>query len=226
MGALTLAVVATIAGVGWYKLAPQTASPPPARNAGSTAAPSPPREGPPPDQQAPQPPAGPAPLRAGRDYYVWVKLIEVHAKNPDGGRWETRGSAAPDLFYDLYWNKTKVYTSPTRDDRLIAEWDLLRLDLKDALLSGQVDLASAVNAPIIHLDDKGGGTVRLEVFDQDNLTFNDPAGNLDLPVESLHEGVNTLHPNPDGEGGLARVIIDFVPRDTSLPDLLQIASDR
>ena len=233
MGLLTLLVVAVIAGVGWHQLAATT---PVATNApgGGRREPLPPRR--PPAESAaapaadvpppPPPQTGPPPLRQGQDYYVWVKLIEVHPKNPAGGRWETRGSAAPDLFYDLYSNKTRVYTSPVRDDRLIAEWDLLRLDLKDALLSGQVDLASAVNAPIVHLADKGGGTLKLEVYDQDNFTFNDAAGTLDLPVESLHEGVNTLRPNPDAKGGLARVVIDMVPRDTSLPDLLQIASDR
>ena len=225
MALLTLGVVATVAGVGWRRLA--ATAPPPVRASG-TAAPEPPAFAvtPPQRNEPPTAAAGPPPLKPGRDYYVWVKLAEVRPTKADGGRWETRKDAAPDLFFKLYWNNTLVYTSPARDDRLIAEWDLLRLDLKDAILSGQVDIASAVNAPIVHLNEDGGGKLRLEFFDEDTLTFNDEAGTLDLPVESLHEGAATFNPNPDAKGGLARVVLDLVPRDTSLPDLLQIASNR
>ena len=235
MALLTVAVVATIAGVGWSRLEepiprkiaqqqrPRTSEFPPPRpspqaQAQIQAAPAPP---PPPPV-----PVGPPALRPGRDYYAHVKLVEVRPKKPDGGQWELRGDSAPDLFYKLYNGPTLVFTSPTRDDRLIAEWDLLRIDVLDAIQSRQIEVASAVNAPILHIDDGGGGTFKIEVFDKDTFTYNDEAGTLTLPVSTLKEGVNELNPNPDGEGGLARIVIDFIPRDISLPDLLQRASDR
>jgi hypothetical protein len=62
----------------------------------------------------------------------------------------------------------------------------------------------------------------LEIWDED-VSFNDEAGRLELAVEELHPGLNTL--TPEGSG-VARVVIDLVPRDTPLPDLLERASNR
>jgi hypothetical protein len=162
----------------------------------------------------------PSYLAMGRDYYVHVKLIELTPRRPGGGKWEPRGASAPDICFNLYWNGTRVFEGSEREDRLIGEWDLLRLDLKDALLSGQVEVAAAVNAPIIHAE--AGGVLTLEIWDED-VSFNDEAGRLELAVEELHPGLNTL--TPEGSG-VARVVIDMVPRDTPLPDLLERASNR
>lgn len=162
----------------------------------------------------------PAPVEAGRDYYVHVKLIELASKRPGGGKWEPRSASAPDVRFALYWNGTRIFSSAERGNRLIAEWDLLRLDLKDALLSGQVEVASAVNAPIVRAE--AGGVLTIEIWDED-VSFDDEAAKFDLPADKLREGLNTLTP---GEGGVARVLLDMVPRDTPLPDLLERASNR
>jgi hypothetical protein len=162
----------------------------------------------------------PAYLALGRDYYVHVKLIELRPRRAGGRKWEPRSASAPDIGFNLYWNGTRIFEGSERGDRLIGEWDLLRLDLKDALLSGQVEVAAAVNAPIVHAE--AGGVLELEIWD-DDVSFNDEAGRLELAVEQLHPGLNTLTPEA---GGVARVVIDLVPRDTPLPDLLDRASRR
>lgn len=201
MALLTLVVVAGIAAAGWWRLEQQPDRPRPGRSTRYAS-------------------TQPTLVQPDRDYYVHVKLIELGATNRDGGSWEVRSASAPDPYFKLFWNGTFVYESPVRDDRLIAEWDLLRLDLKDAILSGEVEVASAVSAPLISV--REGGILRLEIYDED-ASFDDEAGSFDLPIENLRQGVNTLTPD---DGGIVRIIIDVVPRDMPLPDLLERASNR
>ena len=228
MAVFTLLVVAGIALGGWWLIEnPKVAAadggesrnlPPaierdasqpsmPIKNAGA-ASPSGPSE-----------PAGPPTVRDGADYYAHVKLIELRNPPPDADAWDTNGGA-PDINYKLFWNDTLLFESSTRDDTLIAEWDLLRLDLRDALLSQQVEIATAMNAPLVNI--KGGGVLTVEIWD-DDLMSSDRAGRFDLPVATLLEGLNVL---TFDDGGVVRLILDLVPRDTSLPDLLDRASRR
>lgn len=203
MAILTLFVVAGIAAAGWWRIEQQD------QPRGRT-----------PSGSATNTSTQPTLVQPDRDYYVHVKLIELSPTNPDGGSWELRSASAPDPFFKLFWNGTFIYESPARDDRLIAEWDLLRLDLKDAVLSGDVEVASAISAPLISV--REGGILRLEIYDED-ATFDDEAGSFDLPIENLRVGVNTLTPD---DGGIVRIEIDLVPRDMPLPDLLERASNR
>lgn len=162
----------------------------------------------------------PVAVEPGSDYYVHVKLIELTPRRPDGGKWEPRGASAPDIRFALYWNGTRIFTGVERPNRLIAEWDLLRLDLKDALLSGQVEVASAVNAPIVRPE--AGGVLSIEIWDED-VSFDDEAAKFELAVKELREGTNTLAP---ADSGVARVLLEMVRRDTPLPELLERASNR
>jgi hypothetical protein len=200
MALLTLVIVVAIAASGWWRLEPRDT---PARG------------------QSPRyASTQPVLVQPGNDYYAHVKLIELNPTKPDGGSWEMRSASAPDIYFRLSWNGTLVFESAVRDDRLIAEWDLLSLDLKDAILSGEVEVASALNAPLIRAE--AGGMLALEIFDED-ASFDDEAGRFDIPVENLRVGINTLTPQ---EGGTARVVLDMVPRDMPLPDLLERASNR
>lgn len=204
MALLTFGIVVGVASAGWWFAGPQGPAAPEAEgDAGAEAD----AEGPSPEMLVPE-----------RDYYAHVRLIELKPTPPDGGSWDRRGG--PDIAFRLYWNGTAIFTGARRPDRLIAEWDLLRLDLKDAILSGQVEVASAVNAPIVRV--RPGGILTIEIWDED-VAFDDEAGKLDLPVQSLRRGINTFRPT---ETGVARIVLDMVPHDTPLPDLLQRASDR
>ncbi|MEL7238029.1 MAG: hypothetical protein AAGK78_04140 [Planctomycetota bacterium] len=158
-------------------------------------------------------------LAVGDDYYAFVKLIELKPTK-NGGRWDTASDSAPDIFFELYWNDTKIYEAEERDDRLIAEWDLLKLDVTDALLSGEIELGKAVNPPLVNVTAQG--TLSIIVYD-DDATLNDEAGRLVLTLAELRPGINTLVPD---EGDVSRVLLDMVPRDISVPELIQRASDR
>lgn len=207
---LTLILVAGTAGAGWWMLHNDVAA---------TSGPDDRRT----SYRTTSEPSGSVPstlLKPGSDYYIHVKLIEFRPVNEDDNPWDRGSGSAPDIAFKLNWNGTLLYEAPTRDDTLIAEWDLLRLDLKEALLSGQVDLASAINAPLINC--KEGGVLTIEIWDEDTI-FDDPAGKFDLPLSTLKEGINTITPE---SGGIARLVIDIVPRDLSLPDLLERASNR
>ena len=193
---LTLAVAAAAGYAGWRYWP---------RSVADTAAPPTPVE-----------PAAPETLTPGGDYYAHVKLIEAAAEF-DGDAWDA-GGGAPDLYHQLYWNGTKIFAAEERDDRLIAEWDLLRLDLKDALLTGEVDVATAMAAPLLRAE----GTLKIIVFD-DDPTFNDTAGEVTLELTVLRPGVNVIEPEA---GGVRRIVLDMIPRDLPLPDLLERASNR
>ena len=225
MAVLTVCAVAATAGGGYWLLVtgprpgsladdrPQSRMPP-ARETGSppkrTAAPAPP----------PPRPAGPPPLRAGDLYYAYVKIIELRPKKPDGESWDMRGGL-PDVTYKLFLNGEEFYQGDVRDNRLIAEWDLIKLNVRDALISGDAEVAGAVNARLVRA--RADATLRVEVYDDDSLTYSDLAGRFDLPMKSLHEGINVLRPE---EGGVQRLVLDLVPRDATLDELIDRANQR
>ena len=226
MAIVTVGIVAGVAGGGYYLLQQGPRPGPQAKEPGRM----PPserevRQRERAEQRAPTPkpkpkPAGPRLLRDGDDYYAHVKLIELRPEKPEGGAWDFRGGA-PDITYLLSWNGTQLHQGDHRDDRLIGEWDLLKLDLTDAVLAGEVEVATAVNAPLVRASD--GGSLSVTVYDDDDATWSDEAGRFDLPMKTLREGVNTFE--PDG-GGVARLVLDMVPRDATLPELLDRASQR
>jgi hypothetical protein len=158
-------------------------------------------------------------VAANGDYYVFVKLIEVNAKRGDGKSWDTGGSA-PDLYFNLFWNGTKIYTSPQRNDRLIAEWDLFSVNVKDAILQGTIDIPSALNAPLVRAEP--GGKLTIEVWD-DDTTMSDLAGRYDYSMAMLHPGLNKLEPQG---GAVNRIVLDLIPRDVKTTDLIERASNR
>ncbi len=221
MGFLTAALVAGVAVGGWWWQSQSQAGqvkrqPPDPRPRLDDPKP----DAPEPKQNQPQPePPAPRGLLTDGDYYVHVKLIELRPKNGDDA-WDVRGGT-PDINFKVFWNDTLLYEGPTRDDRLIAEWDLISIDVHDAVLSGELDVAGAVNAPLVRASE--GGVLRIEVWDDDDFTTSDQAGRFDLPMVTLRENLNKL---TFAEGGVARIEVDLIPRETDLPDLLERASDR
>jgi hypothetical protein len=212
--------VVGVAGFGWVAL--QQENEPVVRVDSSSPRLGQSQRGNPPPQQEPEPvPPKIVSLNLVRDgdYYAHLKLVELRPQKPDGDSWDGN-DGTPDINVKLFWNNTLLHESATRDDVLIAEWDLLRLDVRDALLSGEVDIGTAVAAPLVRAEE--GGVLRIEVWD-DDVSFSDRAGRFDLPLVSLKEGVNRF---TFDEGGVARLVLDMVPRNIDLPDLLERASDR
>lgn len=216
MATLTLLLVVGVAGGGWWLLQ-QRVEVGTQRRSGSRSQPANPSRVGSEDGGL----VGPPLLQPDSDYYAHVKLIELRAAPPDDddGAWDARGGT-PDINFKLLWNGTLLHESPQRDDTLIAEWDLIRVDLLDAIQTRQIDVASAMNAPLINVTENG--LLTIEVWD-DDVSFSDEAGRFDLPIATLTEGINQFNFE---EGGVARLVLDMVPRDLPLPDLLERASNR
>lgn len=177
-----------------------------------------------PGEDAP-PATGPASCVAGRDYYVLVKLVEFAPTKPGGKAWDravTRGSVAPDPKVKISWHGQQVYALPTREDQLIATWDLFRVSLTDVALSGgNVDVASSINAPILTAD--RDAPVTFDVYDAD-VSYDDLALSVKLNLLDLHEGDNAI-PTPE-RSGVKRLIVQVIDRATPLADLIAMAGKR
>ena len=161
----------------------------------------------------------PAELAEDQDYYAHVRLVEVRDDN-DGSSWDA-GGGAPDLVVTTFWNGTEVHASAHRDDSLTAEWDLLRVNVKDAVLQNEIDVAGAINAPLVQ--GGPGNLLSVEVWDDDDASFSDLAARLDLPTDLLVEGINRF---AFDEGNLVRLEIDLVPARLTLPELIDRYSNR
>lgn len=171
---------------------------------------------------APPPATGPKMLRTGQDYYVLVKLIEFNTREPDGSDWDRGGGSAPDAKVLMTWHGQQVFALPQRTDELISTWDLFRVNIKDIALSGgNVDIASAINAPIVRVEP--GEKLTVEVYDSD-LMQDDLALRVKLQLDELHEGENNIPP-PRGSG-VRRLVVQALSRETSLSDLIALASKR
>ena len=196
---LTVGVVAGVVWFGMQQLGPPTV----AANAGH-----------------PAPSTLPAFLRAGHDYYVLVKLVEFNPKKPNGSAWDME--SAPDAKVLISWHGQQIFALPQREDQLISTWDLFRVNVMDIIRSGgSVDVASAINAPLVRVEPEE--KITIEVRDAD-LIRDDLAMKIDLQLDEMREGENDIPP-PRG-CGLRRFIVQVIDRETSLSDLVALAGKR
>ena len=141
---------------------------------------------------------------AGKDYYVFVRLVETAATDEQGKAWDSTNESAPDLRVDIEWRGQRVYRSSVRQDSLIAKWSNAELDLQQiALNGGTASLESVLQAARISI--VAGEALTISVFDQD-LPMGDGelAGRFAVQTSSLQLGEQTLvNPTP----ALKRVVL-------------------
>ena len=173
-----------------------------------------------------QPPAtAPARLAPGADYYLYVKLIEVADRAPNGSQWDRAGDSGPDLHFRLTWRGNVVWDATPKADTLIGSWDLMKIDLGQVLLSGgKADLEGALNAPLIHYGP--GETVELSVWDADPVGTYDDAGKVVLKLDELGPGEQTLTFAGGDAKAVRRVVLAMIDRRTPVPELIQTMSNR
>lgn len=153
-----------------------------------------------------------------RDYYVWVKLIELTPETPTGSNWDMDGSA-PDIRFRLWWKGNLVQVSTTRRDSLIGKWDLLAPDILEVPRSGgTVEISSVISIPIVRIEP--GMTLGIVVDDNDigNVEL---AANFEIPLDLLKVGENEL-PGPSGSG-VVRVVVQLIDVNTPANELAQLA---
>ena len=161
-------------------------------------------------------------LVAGHDYYFHVKLIELTEQRPGGKQWDSVGDSGPDIRFSLTWRRNVIWKSNEKSDTLIGSWDLMKVDLRQIIITGgQTDLEGLVNAPLVHYDP--GESVELKIWDEDTVGSDD-AGSMVVKLDDLRAGENAL-PVPAG-GALRRVVVDLIDRRTPLPELVNTISNR
>lgn len=168
------------------------------------------------------PATGPAFLRNGHDYYVLVKLVEFDARKSNGSYWDRGTNTAPDGKVLLFWRGQEIFALPTRENQFICTWDLFRVNVVDIVRNGgSVDIASAINAPLVRVAD--GETLVIEARDADVLS-DDVAMRVEFPLAEMREGENDIAP-PRGSS-VRRLIVHVIDRETSLSELIELAGKR
>jgi hypothetical protein len=163
-------------------------------------------------------------LVSGHDYYLYVKLIELTDRRPNGKQWDSLDDSGPDVRFNLTWHDNVIWKSIEKSNTLIGSWDLMRVDLRQVITSGgQTDLEGLVNAPLVHYT--AGEAVALKVWDEDTVGSDD-AGNITLKLDELRPGENTLLPAAGDAGAVKRVVVALIDRRTPLPELVETISNR
>ncbi|MEM9915365.1 MAG: hypothetical protein AAF911_10420 [Planctomycetota bacterium] len=174
--------------------------------------------------------AEPQPLtvQLGRDYYVFVKTIELYPRQPGDKTWDKLDGSAPDIRYSLTWNGHTGFTSDTRDDTLIGLWDPITLDVADALPmlgDGKLELRSTLNQGII-LNATDDQTLTINVWDQDTPGLgSDAAGQVVLQVADLLQGDQTLTFEESEHNAIKRIVLGTTDTGQPLRSLIEALSD-
>ena len=108
----------------------------------------------------------PTKVQIGKDYYVSASIVELTALNPDGNSWDSLTSSAPDIYYEIYWKGTRVFSSATKDDTFLAKWSNAEIDLKKlALNGGTTSLDNLIQAARLNI--KEDENIEVRVYDSD-----------------------------------------------------------
>jgi hypothetical protein len=163
-------------------------------------------------------------LAAGHDYYLHVKIIELADRRPNEKQWDSVDDSGPDVCFNLTWRKNVIWKSSEKSNTLIGSWDLMKVDLKEIITSGgQTDLEGLINAPLVHYGP--GESVELKVWDED-MVGSDDAGDFTLKLDDLRPGENTVFPPPGKENAVKRIVVAMIDRRTSVPELVNMISNR
>ena len=167
------------------------------------------------------PGTGPPTLRVGADYYLFAKTIELYPRRPGDRPWDRMGDSAPDVQYSITWQGHVVFESTIREDTLLATWDGISLDVRKALLEGEVEPGQAVNrAALINVT--ADGKVILNVWDKDTVGFgSDGAGEVRLKLTELFEGDNIIALDPSASNGIKRIVLRATGTDQPMDNLLE-----
>lgn len=164
-------------------------------------------------------PAGPT-LEQGKDYYVSVRLIELYPTQPNGKPWDRLDGSGPDIDFQLQWQGNVVYDATQARDTLVGVWDTLSLDLKQAVLTQQLDLDGSIDAAIIHVD--GKTEVTLVVWDSD-VTGKDQAGEVVMRLDEMTLGDNTATFDRTETSAIKRIVVRVIDKSLPMEELVNKA---
>lgn len=156
----------------------------------------------------------------GRDYYVLVRSIELYPKRMDGKAWDRIDGSGPDIQFNLVWQDNIVFESKVKQDTLIGTWDALTLDLKTAILQGEVDLNDSIAAATIRIEKDTN--VALTVWD-DDLPGKDEAGRVELPLGDFKLGDNAFEFDAGEQTAVKRIVVRVIDKSLPVSELVEEA---
>jgi len=161
------------------------------------------------------------PIVEQKDYYLLIRTIELYPHRPGGKDWDRLDNTAPDIRYDVVWQGNTVFESKVRSDTLIGSWDAVALDLKSAILNGQVDLGSSISAAVVRAE--SGVAVTVNIWDAD-IADKDEAGTLTLQLADMVLGDNELVFESSEDNAVKRVVVRLIDKSLPLAELLEVAA--
>tara|TARA_Y100000588_G_scaffold281510_1_gene298563 strand:- start:809 stop:1540 length:732 start_codon:yes stop_codon:yes gene_type:complete len=179
-------------------------------------------------------------VEIGKDYYVYVNLVELYPVDSNGNNWDGNPSgknAAPDVRVYVFLKGVRQYTSDVVQDRLQAMWSGLRVDPSDIIAKG-LSLDNQIKVPRTSLAE--GDEIVIEVKEVDpplGLSPSLPLSNLPgiggkieewteelvqrvtISIADLKEGENAFIYNQDSSKGLKRIKLKMLRSDMPQADL-------
>ena len=123
-------------------------------------------------------------VKAQGTYYIFTDLIELADKNPEGDQWDADGSL-PDITYTISRNDHEIFKAPRDgEDNTVTEWTGVSQDF--SLLNTTVSLEGAIKAALISINP--GDILKIQVWDNDDLSPDDVAGEFTLATSALKLG--------------------------------------
>jgi len=160
-------------------------------------------------------------LVIGRDYHVFVRVIEFFPTNWKDKAWDGRKDA-PDPFYRIYSEGTEVFESERMDDTFLAVMSPLGVDLLDAIKGHKVTLSSVLQAAPLHC--RAGAEFELAVFDNDPVD-NDLALRTTYQMEKLQLGDNVFEYEKSEEIGVKRIVIRVIDADAPVAEQVKLLGE-
>lgn len=127
------------------------------------------------------------PLRPA-DEEIWISVLSAEAAptKPAGQPWDVDKSG-PDVFYELWWQGNKIFTSTVQTDTLLPHWLDKEIRL-DAIIKKKV-LEATRNGTSIRV--VSGQKVTVNFFDED-IVSNDPMATWEVDLVQLGLGTHEI----------------------------------
>ena len=152
-------------------------------------------------------------VKDGKNYYVFVRSLEVAPKKPSGKSWDRVSDEAPDLYYEVHRRDNRIFASTTQDDQLIATWSPLGVDTLKSIREGRLSVDSVIKAAAIRAAQ--GESFELRFFDQDPFS-KDSIGILTFKFSELEEGDNEFTYTQSEDNSVTHLRLAVVDADHSL----------
>ncbi len=157
-------------------------------------------------------------LPVGKNYYVFIRSLEVAAQKSSGKNWDAVADEAPDLYYEVYWRENRIFRSATQRDQLIGNWSPLGVDTLKSIREGRIAIDSVIKAAAIRAAE--GEAFELRVYDDDPVS-QDVIAKLSFALSDLREGDNEFSYEASEENSITHLRLAVVNADLPLMEQVE-----